>query len=818
MEGIRRLDKYNELVDSLPGLHSVFEANYAALRDVVDRLPREVGRILRLFDGVRSIQDVADTSPVDDITTLRIVRKLIDDGSLVDVTPRATKPTQPSRSNLAAWLQGARTDGGRAREDTSPKFGASIADMVRQRTERAEEPMGRDSRDTDPFGSYAQQKEQAERRRTQPLRDPFDSLDEDSWEEQDSGSENGRRRTALQWDRPRSGWNIHFDAAKDKDAAIREIEEEERLRREKEAAQLSGGDRDGKPSRESTLRFAPAQDRQPTDAGRDTDVLKKIEEDERRRREEEARRIQQQMSTIRPNDSPPIDGEGRRRRTDELPLQSRDPEASHDDMFEDDPPPPEPRPMTPRSSPALQPPAERSARPPLEDGWEALAPSDALDSVSEAEVFDDGHDAEPPPAPPGPADRITRDIRPPITLTRRKDADVDDGGLFESLAHEDTDPGDEEIGDLDIVDISVPAVERQATDNELVRTSYDLSRRRTIPPGEIEGRNSRERPTAQLRPLESKSVEDRFFGPASDGDDYEYEQESSPSAVPIIVICLVIALALIWVVLPPKETDAPPTDTPIAQPSEPTEPPKVVEQPPTPPPAPVGLSTQEATTFAATYGTTVGGAATQLTLVLSGADLTPQDAGTLADDAGTPEQPTEPVVVAANNPPTADPLTKPPTETKPKEPTEPKEPKAPSEPPEPKEPKEPKVEPKPVPKISKATSEEVKKAQRLVKQNKFDEALGMLRQLSQVAPKDKTIAYMHGYAAFSSNRTGEAVTHLARAERLGYRSAKLYLDLAAAYQLDGKRDRAKWAYQKFLELEPNGRQADEVRTILSTRY
>ena len=84
--------------------------------------------------------------------------------------------------------------------------------------------------------------------------------------------------------------------------------------------------------------------------------------------------------------------------------------------------------------------------------------------------------------------------------------------------------------------------------------------------------------------------------------------------------------------------------------------------------------------------------------------------------------------------------------------------------------------------------------------------------------KNKKIAYLHGLAAFSSNKTGEAITHLARAERLGYRTGALYLDLAAAYQLDGKKSRAKWSYEKFLEVQPSGRQADEVRTILSTRF
>src|SRR5690606_8336493 len=138
LEGIRRLDAYNELLDALPALNQVYEANLGALSSAHE-FPDEVARILRLFDGMRSLRDVTDGSPVDDVTTLRIVRKLIDDNLLTDVTPTALSQENPARSNLAAWLEGRSeastpsTNPIMAREDTSPKFGTSIAEMAAEK-------------------------------------------------------------------------------------------------------------------------------------------------------------------------------------------------------------------------------------------------------------------------------------------------------------------------------------------------------------------------------------------------------------------------------------------------------------------------------------------------------------------------------------------------------------------------------------------------------------------------------------------------------------------------------------------------------------
>lgn len=849
LEGIRRLDRYSELVEGLPPLHRVFEADYQALSGILDQLPPEVARILRLFDGLRSIREVTDGSPVDDVTTLKIVTKLIGDGFLTDITPSARRAERPSRSNLAAWLDGVRSDEDGPsqhldREDTSPKFGSSIAEMAEKRSteqteaardtvESAQPPAGRDPRDTDPFGSRSQAREGSSRRRTAPmadaipLKDAFDTID--AWESE-QGEGEPRRQTALQWDRPRSDWNIHFDAADDSTAAIREIEEEERRRRNEEARHISDVKREG------TLRFAPAQSRD-SQGDVNEDVLRQIEEDERRRRTEEARQLQAQRADLDPEGDPPEADEPKtRRNTDELPQQPRvpsapdvdaDPDADVDvagntnELYAEDP---QARPTTPLSSPALQRfDGTPVPAPEIDEGWDALAASDVIDdaatdspdSVSEQDVFDDDSDElerDPPPPPEAPAntprsERVTLDIRPPTDTQTEEEDDVDPGGLFDQLGNEDTAPGGDEMESLEIEVIEVlPTVERQATDQQIVNATFDLSLRKTISPNEIEGRPEAiaERETVELRAVgfesDASAETDFFSGGAS--EDYEYEDPAGGGSAGLWIAgalaAAVLAVGYFGFIATdepePVENITPDPPQTIAQNTTAPLPPETIPPEPTEPP---GLTAEEAFAWATGYGMEVGGAANQLTLVMSGADLLP-DMGQDTPDAG---ETTETPPIAVNVPPKE----KPPITEKP--PIKEKPPVA----------DKPPVKEKP-PVITKADSAAVRKAERLVKQEKYDAALGMLRQLSKADPKDKKIAYLHGYAAFSSNKTSEAITHLARAERLGYRTGPLYLDLAAAYQLDGKKSRAKWAYEKFLTLQPNGRQADEVRTILSTHF
>ncbi len=83
MEGMRRVDEWGRLLEQLPPLATVFEIDHEQLVERLNEIPDELNGILRLFDGRRSLLDVVDESPFEDLSTLSTVTKLFFEGLLV---------------------------------------------------------------------------------------------------------------------------------------------------------------------------------------------------------------------------------------------------------------------------------------------------------------------------------------------------------------------------------------------------------------------------------------------------------------------------------------------------------------------------------------------------------------------------------------------------------------------------------------------------------------------------------------------------------------------------------------------------------------
>jgi DNA-binding response OmpR family regulator len=89
MEGMRRVDEWGRLCEQLPPLSTVFEIDHEQLLERLNEIPDELNGILRLFDAGRSLSDVVDDSPFEDLSTLSTITKLYFEGLLV---PRADEP------------------------------------------------------------------------------------------------------------------------------------------------------------------------------------------------------------------------------------------------------------------------------------------------------------------------------------------------------------------------------------------------------------------------------------------------------------------------------------------------------------------------------------------------------------------------------------------------------------------------------------------------------------------------------------------------------------------------------------------------------
>jgi CheY-like chemotaxis protein len=94
MEGMRRVDEWGRLCEQLPPLTTVFEIDHTQLLERLNEIPDELNGILRLFDGERTLSQVVDDSPFEDLSTLSTITKLYFEGLLV-LKPEQPEPALP---------------------------------------------------------------------------------------------------------------------------------------------------------------------------------------------------------------------------------------------------------------------------------------------------------------------------------------------------------------------------------------------------------------------------------------------------------------------------------------------------------------------------------------------------------------------------------------------------------------------------------------------------------------------------------------------------------------------------------------------------
>jgi DNA-binding response OmpR family regulator len=83
MEGMRRVDEWGRLLEQSPPLETVFEIDRDQLIERLSEIPDELNGILRLLDGRRTLLQVVDESPFEDLSTLSTITKLFFEGLLV---------------------------------------------------------------------------------------------------------------------------------------------------------------------------------------------------------------------------------------------------------------------------------------------------------------------------------------------------------------------------------------------------------------------------------------------------------------------------------------------------------------------------------------------------------------------------------------------------------------------------------------------------------------------------------------------------------------------------------------------------------------
>ena len=72
-----------------------------------------------------------------------------------------------------------------------------------------------------------------------------------------------------------------------------------------------------------------------------------------------------------------------------------------------------------------------------------------------------------------------------------------------------------------------------------------------------------------------------------------------------------------------------------------------------------------------------------------------------------------------------------------------------------------------------------------------------------------------GEAYFDIDQNDEAIKHLRRAVALNAKNGQALVILGNVYQATGNNAKAKEAYQRYLQVAPNGKFADDIKLILN---
>ncbi len=83
MEGMRRLDEWERLIEQLPPLNVVCDIDSASLAERLNEIPDELNAVFRLFDGQRTLFEIIEASPFEDTSTLETISKLYFEGLIL---------------------------------------------------------------------------------------------------------------------------------------------------------------------------------------------------------------------------------------------------------------------------------------------------------------------------------------------------------------------------------------------------------------------------------------------------------------------------------------------------------------------------------------------------------------------------------------------------------------------------------------------------------------------------------------------------------------------------------------------------------------
>ena len=106
MEALRRVDEWRRLLRNLPSLDTTLEVDYRLLAERLADIPDEVNRILRLFDGMRTLMQVIDDCGLPDLDAAAAIGKLARERIVHDVRV-PVEDEEALGADMEGWLSDA---------------------------------------------------------------------------------------------------------------------------------------------------------------------------------------------------------------------------------------------------------------------------------------------------------------------------------------------------------------------------------------------------------------------------------------------------------------------------------------------------------------------------------------------------------------------------------------------------------------------------------------------------------------------------------------------------------------------------------------
>ena len=126
LQGMRRMDEWGRVIELLPPLDRRLEVDVARLGERLSKIPDGANALVRLFDGRRTLAQVLEAAPGDDLAAADTIARLLGDGILTE--QGATGPAPPARR---LWRRPPRTSSERTHQ--APRRSRSRASPRRSR-------------------------------------------------------------------------------------------------------------------------------------------------------------------------------------------------------------------------------------------------------------------------------------------------------------------------------------------------------------------------------------------------------------------------------------------------------------------------------------------------------------------------------------------------------------------------------------------------------------------------------------------------------------------------------------------------------------